>query len=82
MAEGTYDKLNRALFAQLEKLELAETPEAIEREAERSKAVSGLAQNIIANARNALRIAEMQERNGMDVAALVDVAPKMLGSGQ
>lgn len=82
MAEGTYDKLNRALFAQLDKLEHADTPEAIEREAERSKAVSGLAQNIIANARNALRIAEMQERCGMENAALVDVAPKMLGSGE
>lgn len=80
MAEGTYDKLNRALFAQLEKLEKAGTSEAIEREAERSKAVSALASNIISNTRNALRIAEMQERNGMDVAALVDVTPKVLGS--
>lgn len=82
MAEGTYDKLNRALFAQLEKLEMAGTSEAIEREAERSKAVSALASNIISNTRNALRIAEMQERNGMDVAALVDVTPKVLGSSE
>lgn len=82
MAEGTYDKLNRALFAQLDKLERACTPEAVEREAERSKAVSGLASNIIANTRNALKIAEMQERSGMEAAALVDVTPKVLGSGQ
>ena len=82
MKEGTYDQLNRALFAQLDKLAQAETPEAIEREAERSKAVSGLASNIIANTRNALKIAEMQQREGMENAALVGVMPKVLGSGQ
>ena len=55
---------------------------AVERAAERSKAVSGLASNIIANTRNALKIAEMQERSGMEADALVDVTPKVLGSGQ
>ena len=51
--------LNDALFRELERIEACETPEEIESECERAKAVSALAGNIIANGRTALEAAKL-----------------------
>ena len=52
-------QLNDALFRELERIEACETPEELEGECERAKAVSALAGNIIANGRTALEAAKL-----------------------
>lgn len=53
--KNTLSDLNNHLFAQLERLNEEDlTPEQISKEVERSKAISGIAKNIIDNARTAL----------------------------
>lgn len=67
-------KLNDALFKELEKIEACETPEELERECARGKAVSSLAGNIIANGRTALEAAKLS----MGVAEQVAVRNMLL----
>lgn len=78
---GSFDQLNDALFAQMERISKASGPDELEAEIARSKAVSELASNIIGNMSNGIRIMQMQERAGASMASLVGSAPKMLGCG-
>lgn len=66
--------LNDALFRELERVEACETPEELERECNRAKAVSSLAGNIIGNARTALDAARLS----MGVAEQVAVRNMLL----
>lgn len=77
MGRNTFDTLNDAMFAQMERLANAEGDE-IEREIGRSGAVSNLARNIIDNAKTAIDLAKFQASEGMDLAGMVAVRPKML----
>ena len=77
---GTFDMLNDALFAQLGKLMEADD-EHVEREIERSKAVSQLATNINNNMGNAVKVANIMAMEGMDVGGLRATMPRMLGGG-
>lgn len=79
--QGTFDDLNAALFAQLDRLAGADD-DAIEREIERSGAVSQLAARVIDNANTAINLVKLRSAEGMDVAGLVATAPKMLGGGR
>lgn len=55
MAKNTLSDLNNHLFAQLERLGDEDlTPEELEKEIERAKAINGVAKNIIDNAKVAL----------------------------
>lgn len=76
--QGTFDDLNNALFAQMERLANAEG-DALESEIERSRAVSQLAGNIIGNANTAISLMKMQAQEGMDAAGMIATRPKMLG---
>lgn len=73
-----FDNLNDALFAQMERLANAEG-DALEQEIERSRAVSGLAGNIIDNANTAVRLMKFQADEGMGAAGLIATRPRMLG---
>lgn len=77
--QGSFDDLNNALFAQMERLTTADSKEAVKREIERSGAVSKLATNIISNYNTALRLMHYQRAEGMDLAGMVASRPKMLG---
>ena len=82
MTKGTFDQLNDALFAQLDKLQSvdAEDADAMERCIEQTKAVSQLAVNIINNANTAISAMRLYDQAGMGAAELVGRAPKMLGA--
>lgn len=80
--QGTFDELNDALFAQMDRLAGAADEEAVEREIGRSEAVSKLAGNIIANTKAAIDLVRMQRDAGMDVAGMVAEPPRMLGGGK
>lgn len=84
MTKGTFDQLNDALFAQLDKLQSvdAEDAEAMERVIEQTKAVSQLAGNIISNASTAISAMRLYEYAGVGAAELIGKAPKMLGGGE
>lgn len=75
---GSFDDLNAALFAQMEKLATADE-DTIEREIDRSCAVSKLATNIIDNYNTAIKLMQYQNSEGMDLAGKVATRPKMLG---
>lgn len=77
--QGTFDDLNNALFAQMEKLASADSEESVKREIERSEAVSKLAGNIIGNYNTAINLMKFQASEGMDLAGMVATRPKMLG---
>lgn len=77
--QGTFDDLNNALFAQMEKLANADSEESVKREIERSEAVSKLAGNIIGNYNTAINLMKFQASEGMDLAGMVSTRPKMLG---
>lgn len=79
---NSFDDLNAALFAQMERLANAKDEEVIRREIERSEAVGKLASNITANAKNAIDVMKFQYQEGMDLAGMVATRPKMLGGGQ
>ena len=66
--------LNDALFRELERVEACETPEEIESECNRAKAVGKLADNIISNARVAIDAANL----GMGVAESIQVRNMLL----
>lgn len=84
MTKGTFDQLNDALFAQLDKLQTVDgdDAEAMERAIEQTKAVSQLAGNIIANANTAIMAMRLYNQAGMEAAELIGKAPKMLGGGE
>ena len=77
---NSFDDLNDAIFAQIERVANAKDPDEIKREVERSKAVSGLAFNVISNMSNGIRLMQMQERAGVELSSIVGSAPKMLVS--
>ena len=79
---NSFDDLNTALFAQMERLANATDEEAIKREIDRSEAVGKLATSITANARNAIDVMKFQYAEGMDLAGMVATRPKMLGGGK
>lgn len=76
---GTFDKLNEALFAQLERLANA-GDEDIENEIKRSNAVSQLAVNINNNMANAVKVANILAMEGMDVGGMRATLPGMLSA--
>lgn len=82
--KGTFDKLNDALFAQLDKLQEVDRDdaEAMELVIEQTKAVSQLASNIIGNANTAISAMRLYDSAGMGAAELIGRAPKMLGGGE
>ena len=84
MSQGTFDKLNDALFAQLDKLQNVDSDdaEAMERTIEQTRAVSQLAGNIISNANTAINAMRLYDQAGMGAAELIGKAPKMLGGGE
>lgn len=77
--QGTFDDLNAALFAQMDRLANASDEESVRREIERSEAVGKLAGNIIGNYNTAINLMKFQASEGMDLAGMVDMRPKMLG---
>jgi len=79
--QGTFDDLNNALFAQLDRLAGAEGDE-MEKEIARSHAVSQLATNVINNMNNAVKVAKILADEGMDVGGLRATMPRMLGGGE
>ena len=83
MTQGTFDKLNDALFAQLDKLQEVDRhdAEAMARVIEQTKAVSQLASNIINNANTAISAMRLYDQAGMGAAELIGRSPKMLGGG-
>lgn len=84
MAQGTFDQLNDALFAQLDKLQSVNPSDAdkMEQTIEQSRAVSALASKIIDNANTAVKLMQFQatEGNGMTDMAFSSMN-RMLGSG-
>jgi len=65
--------LNNHLFAQLERLNDEQLEgEALDSEINRSKAVAGVAGQIIANANTALRAAEYKANYGSDAPVLIE----------
>lgn len=83
MPKGTFDQLNDALFAQLEKLQSVGYDDAdkLKQAIAQTEAVSGIAANIINN--NATKISAMKyfENVGVEYGNLAANAPKMLGGG-
>lgn len=80
MSQGTFDKLNDALFAQLDKLQAADVndPEAMELLIEQTKAVSQIAVNVNNNMANAVKVANILAMEGMDVGGMRATLPGML----
>lgn len=75
---NTLGDLTNHLFEQLERLgDESLSPEALELEIERSKAVTGVAQQVIANANTMLRAAQFQDAR-IDASARI---PRMLTDG-
>lgn len=89
---GRFNRLNEALFAQMEKLQECDLSDAAmaERIIEQSRTVSKLAGGIIANANTAIRLMNLQSSAGMGLAESVGdhgslfeptAAPLMLEDG-
>lgn len=75
---NTLGDLTNHLFEELERLgDESLSPEALELEIERSKAVTGVAQQVIANANTMLRAAQFQDAR-IDASARI---PRMLTDG-
>ena len=77
MSQGTFDKLNAALFEQLDRLASADE-DTIESEIKRSNAVAQLASNINSNMANAVKVAGILSMEGMDVSGMRATLPGML----
>ena len=84
MSRGTFDTLNDALFAQLDKLQGTDTrdKENLARVIEQTQAVSALAGNIIANANTAVNAMKAYDSLGMKAGDIDARVPRMLGGGQ
>ena len=78
--QGTFDDLNNALFAQMERLMNAKG-ESVKEEIERSRAVGTLADGIIGNYTNAINMLKFQASEHMVLDGKA-VIPKMLGGGR
>lgn len=76
-AQGTFDKLNDALFEQLGRLSSAQGDD-VEAEIRRSNAVAQLASNINNNMANAVKVANILAMEGADVAGMGRMLPGML----
>lgn len=75
---NTLGDLTNHLFEELERLgDESLSPEELELEIERSKAVTGVAQQVIANANTMLRAAQFQDAR-IDASARI---PRMLTDG-
>lgn len=75
MPRSTLVDLNEHLFAQLERLgDESLSEDAMKAEIERARAVTGVAQQVIANANTVLRTVEFKDRMTGDAAV-----PRMLG---
>lgn len=75
---NTLGDLTNHLFAELERLgDESLTPEEMEAEIERSKAITGVAQQVIANANTMLRAAQFQDAR-IDASSRI---PRMLTDG-
>jgi len=79
--QGTFDDLNNALFAQMDRLADAKGDD-LEKEIKRSQAVGSLAGNIIDNYNTAISLMKFQAAEGMDLAGMTASRPKMLGGGR
>ena len=79
--QGTFDKLNDALFAQLERLSNA-GEDTVESEIKRSNAVSQLAVNINNNMANAVKVANILAMEGADIGGMSATLPGMLAPAQ
>ena len=79
--QGTFDDLNNALFAQMDRLADAKGDD-LEKEIKRSQAVGSLAGNIIDNYNTAINLMKFQAQEGMDLAGMTASRPKMLGGGR
>ena len=77
---GSFDELNDALFAQMDKLQSVNPrdQEQMAQVIEQSRAVSQLAGNIIANANTAISLLKFQSQEGMDLDGIAATTPKML----
>lgn len=76
MIKNTMGDLNNHLFAQLERLgDESMDPEQTKMEIERARAMTGVAQQVIANANTVLRAAEFSDMSGQ-------AAPRMLTAGE
>lgn len=80
---GTFDTLNDALFAQLDKLQSVDPTDAEQMELaiKQTNAVCNLANNINTNMSNAVRVAQVLDRNGADLTGMRGSMPKMLTGG-
>lgn len=80
---STFDMLNDALFAQLDKLQSIDpaNKEQMQLAIEQTNAVCGLAKNINSNMANAVRVAGILDRNGSDVGGMRSSMPRMLTGG-
>lgn len=77
--KNTLNDLTDHLFAQMERLDDDSlSPEELEREIERSKAVTGVAQQIIATSNTVLRALEFQD-GAMNANTTL---PRMLSGGE
>ena len=79
--QGTFDDLNTALFAQMDRLANA-SGDDIEKEIERSRAVGKLAGNIISNYNTAISFMRFQAEECLDISDRISMHPKMLGGGK
>lgn len=77
MTKGTFDMLNDALFAQLDRLAAA-SDEEVEAEIKRSNAVAQLASNINNNMANAVKVANILAMEGVDIGGVKASLPGML----
>lgn len=72
-----------ALFGELDRLDACMTPEEIETEIARAKAVEGLAGKIIENSHTAVKVYELQVRaeNGV-IDKLAPLPPMLMAGGE
>lgn len=76
-----FDRLNAALFVQMDRLEAVTDEDAVKREVERAKAVSSLAGSIIGNAKTAMEMMRLREESCLSMADASNSLPRMLGGG-
>lgn len=72
--------LNNHLFAQLERLsdeELTESPEALEKEMQRTKAIVSVAEQIIESHKTTVQAMKIMQRGGVDIEF---IGNKVLGT--
>lgn len=78
---NTFDQLNDALFAQMDKLQSIDpaNKDAMEQCIEQSRTVCQLASNIIGNANAASNMVKTYESIGVDMGNIASRMPRMLG---